>query len=283
MTPYGTSDEYSRLRAVIMCPPVHFEIKTPINLVQAKWHQLGRGPDPVERMRQYTAVKDALIKKGVDVWEISPSKEFPYQVFTRDAGVVAESGVIVGRFKFDARIGEERELAEIIERRKLKIVYQCEAPGVFEGGDFMFLNRACAYVGIGDRTDADAFEQLKARMSNLELHPVDLPEGYLHLDVVLNIISPDTALAYNDALPDSILEHLASSGFNIISVPESEQETMGTNGLSMGDKTVITASCNRSTNDTLRKHGYTVIEIEMSEIIKGGGGPRCMTLPVWRE
>ena len=283
MTPYGTCDEYSRLRAVIMCPPVHFEIKTPINAVQAKWHRLGRGPDPVERLRQYNAVKDALIKNSVDVWEISPSKEFPYQVFTRDAGVVAEAGAIVGRFKFDLRIGEERELTEMLERRKLKIAYKCKAPGVFEGGDFMFLNNACAYVGIGDRTDAVAFDQLKTRMPNLELHPVYLPEGYLHLDVVLNIISPDTALAYTEALSDPILKHLEASGFRIIPIPESEQETMGTNGLSIGGQTLITASCNRSTNEKLRKHGFTPIEIEMSEIIKGGGGPRCMTLPVWRE
>jgi N-dimethylarginine dimethylaminohydrolase len=283
MTQYGTCDEYSRLRAVIMCPPVHFEIKTPINSVQAKWHQLGQGPDPVERLRQYHTVKDALIENSVDVWEMSPSKAFSYQVFTRDTGVVAEAGSVVGRFKFDARIGEERELVKMLEREALPIVYECRAPGIFEGGDFMFLNSTCAYVGIGDRTDADAFEQLNTRMPDLELHPVDLPEGFLHLDVVLNILSPDTALAYTAALPDPILAHLETSGFHIIPVPESEQETMGTNGLSIGDNTVITASCNERTNDNLRRNGFRTIEIEMSEIIKGGGGPRCMTLPVRRE
>jgi N-dimethylarginine dimethylaminohydrolase len=282
MTPFGTCDEYSRLRSVIMCPPVHFEIKTPINAVQAKWHGLGRGPDPVEGLRQYTAVKDALIKKGVDVWEIPPSKDFSYQVFTRDAGVVAETGAIVGRFKFKARMGEERELVKMLEREALPVAYECSAPGIFEGGDFVFLNNACAYVGIGDRTDADAFGQLKTRMPDLELHPVDLPEGYLHLDVVLNIVSADTALAFVDALPAPILEHLEASGVHIISVPASEQETMGTNALSIGENTLITASCNTSTNEKLRRQGFAAIEIEMSEIIKGGGGPRCMTLPVWR-
>lgn len=147
----------------------------------------------------------------------------------------------------------------------------------------MFLNSESAYVGIGDRTDKNAFEQLKAGMPKLELHPVSLPEGYLHLDVVLNILSPDTALVYTEALPDPILKQLESSGIRILPVPAPEQETMGTNGLSIGDNTVITASCNSMTNDMLRQNGFTTIEIEMSEIIKGGGGPRCMTLPVWRE
>ena len=281
MTPYGTCDEYSRLRAVIMCPPTHFEIKTPINRVQAKWQRLGRGPDPVKRIHQYQAVKDALIERDVDVWEMTPSEKFTYQVFTRDVGVVAETGAIIGRFKFDARAGEESEAAVMLDK-SVQIAYRCEAPGVFEGGDFVFLNRECAYVGIGDRTDEDAFEQLKARMPKLELRPVHLPEGFLHLDVVLNIISPDTALAFVDALPDAILKHLESSGIRIIPVPKSEQETMGTNGLSIGDITVVTAFCNRWTNDMLRQNGFKTIEIEMSEIIKGGGGPRCMTLPVRR-
>jgi len=264
-----------------MCPPAYFEIKTPINLVQAKWHRLGRGPDPVERMHQYHAVKDVLIERDVDVWEMTPSKKFTYQVFTRDVGVVAETGAVIGRFKFDARAGEECEAAEML-CRSVQIAYQCQAPGVFEGGDFMFLNRECAYVGIGDRTDEDAFEQLKARMPKLELRPVYLPEGFLHLDVVLNILSQDTALAFVDALPEAIVKHLESSGIRILPVSKSEEETMGTNGLSIGDNIVVTASCNRSTNDMLRQYGFKTIEVEMSEIIKGGGGPRCMTLPIRR-
>jgi len=264
-----------------MCPPIHFEIKTPINRVQAKWHRLDRGPDPVQRIRQYQAVKDALVKRDVEVWEIPPSEKFTYQVFTRDVGVATETGAVIGRFRFDAREGEEDEAAKVLGRH-IWIAYRCKAPGVFEGGDFMFLNRECAYVGIGDRTDREAFEQLKARMPELELLPVNLPEGFLHLDVVLNIISPDTALGFVDALPDAILKHLESSGIRILPVSKSEQETMGTNGLSIGDNTVITASCNRRTNDMLRQSGFKTIEIEMSEIIKGGGGPRCMTLPIRR-
>ncbi len=58
---------------------------------------------------------------------------------------------------------------------------------------------------------------------------------------------------------------------------------MGTNVLALGNKQVIAASCNRRINDQLRKNGFETIEIEMSEIIKGGGGPRCMTLPVNRS
>jgi N-dimethylarginine dimethylaminohydrolase len=282
MPDYGTRDEYSNLRALIMCPPVYFEIDTPINKVQQKWQQLGRGPDPAKKLHQYGAVKRALESRGVDVHEIKPSKKFPFQVFTRDAGVITQRGAFISRFKRDLRMGEEQVVAGVLQQIDLDITHPVEAPGVFEGGDFVFLDHARAFVGIGDRTDTEGFDQIKARMPFLELYPVPFPEGFLHLDVVLNIISPNTALAYPEALPTPVLDQLRSSGFRIIPVPETEQETMGTNVLAIGDGTVISASCNRKTNSHLRKHGFTPIEIEMSEIIKGGGGPRCMTLPVWR-
>jgi N-dimethylarginine dimethylaminohydrolase len=33
----------------------------------------------------------------------------------------------------------------------------------------------------------------------------------------------------------------------------------------------------------LRKHGITVIELDLSEFTNAGGGPTCMTLPLIRD
>jgi N-dimethylarginine dimethylaminohydrolase len=283
MIRYGTRDEYSPLRCVITCPPTHFKIQKPINKVQAKWHQRGRGPDPVKSLHQYETVKHVLQKKGISVLEIPPARRFCYQVFTRDAGFITTEGAFIGRFKCAPRMGEQRLFADMLEQEGIRIIYHFEEPAVFEGGDFLFLNRDCAFIGIGDRTNNDALNRLKSRLPSVDLHPVRLPEGYLHLDVVFNIISPDTALAYADALPNEFLSSLQGLGFKIIPVSRDEQETMGTNVLALGNKQLIAASRNQRVNKQLRKNGFETIEIEMSEIIKGGGGPRCMTLPVDRS
>jgi len=37
------------------------------------------------------------------------------------------------------------------------------------------------------------------------------------------------------------------------------------------------------TNGDLRDRGVEVIEIRSSEISRGRGGPRCMSMPLWRE
>ena len=40
---------------------------------------------------------------------------------------------------------------------------------------------------------------------------------------------------------------------------------------------------NNVTNEVLRRAGIKVLEIEGSELSRGRGGPRCMSMPLYRE
>jgi N-dimethylarginine dimethylaminohydrolase len=282
MENFGTCDEYSKLRRVILCPPTYFEIKTPINATQAKWFNMGRGPDPVKSLDQYETVKNALLNEEVEVWEISPSKNYTYQIFTRDVGVISHQGAFMGQFKFDPRKGELKPFSNMLNRNNVPVYHRFKDGAVFEGGDFIFINRNEAFVGVGDRTNEEGLRALNNRLPSMTLYPVHLPEGFLHLDVVLNLISPNIALAYLPAVSDESRSFLESKRFEIIDVYEEEQETMATNVLAIGDNKILSASCNKITNEKIRNKGFDVIEFDLSEIVKGGGGIRCMTLPVLR-
>jgi N-dimethylarginine dimethylaminohydrolase len=283
MSNYGTINEFSKLKTAILCPPTHFEIRKPINVIQAKWHELGRGPDPVKRIQQYEVFKNTLIREGVTVWEILPSKQYTYQVFTRDICVSTDNGLIVANLKFAPRKGEEKEVVRELATRGIDVSFTIKGPAILEGGDFVFIDKGNVLLGIGDRTNGEALEKLRVFEPSIKFHPVYLPKDFLHLDVVLNIVSGNLALAYVPALDDDTLSLLKSRRFRIINVSSEEQETMATNALAIGDNKVLAAGSNRRTNAEMRKQGLDVIEIDMSEILKGGGGPRCMTLPVLRE
>ena len=46
---------------------------------------------------------------------------------------------------------------------------------------------------------------------------------------------------------------------------------------------VVTYDRNYVSNQLLREHGIKVIEIPGSELVRGRGGPRCMSQPLIRE
>ena len=46
---------------------------------------------------------------------------------------------------------------------------------------------------------------------------------------------------------------------------------------------MLTFAGNRDVNEQLRALGLEVIAPEITQILKGGGGPHCMTFPLLRD
>ncbi len=64
---------------------------------------------------------------------------------------------------------------------------------------------------------------------------------------------------------------------------EREQWNDGSNTLCIAPGVVVVYERNDVTNAILRDYGLTVLEIPSSELSRGRGGPRCMSMPLWRE
>ena len=62
-----------------------------------------------------------------------------------------------------------------------------------------------------------------------------------------------------------------------------EQWNDGSNTLAIAPGVVVTYDRNYVSNQCLREHGIKVIEIKSSELSRGRGGPRCMSMPLIRE
>ena len=76
---------------------------------------------------------------------------------------------------------------------------------------------------------------------------------------------------------------LIKCGGGDIITAEREQWNDGSNTLCIAPGTVIVYERNNVTNDILREKGLKVLEIPSSELSRGRGGPRCMSMPLWRE
>ena len=62
-----------------------------------------------------------------------------------------------------------------------------------------------------------------------------------------------------------------------------EQWNDGINILTISPGTVIYYERNHINNELLDKHSIKVIPIKSSELSRGRGGPRCMTMPLVRD
>ena len=80
-----------------------------------------------------------------------------------------------------------------------------------------------------------------------------------------------------------IRRHFPKCGGNSRAASEREQWNDGSKTLCVRPGIVVAYDRNHITSDLLRDHGITVLEIPSSELSRGRGGPRCMSMPLERE
>lgn len=268
--------EYAELKRVVLCPPRYMEIKEVINDIQKEYAK--ENIDVEYAMEQHANFVKALNAHGVETILLEPSKQFPEQVFTRDIGFIIDDQVFISEMASTVRQGEERELQNWLAANN--IPFHTISGTNAEGGDVM-IDGNTVFIGISSRTSSAAARHLKAYLPNYEIIEIPLSHKYLHLDCVFNILSPQEALIFPEALSTESINLLAER-YQLIHVEAAEQFTLGTNVLSIGNKHVFSLPQNKQVNQKLREYGFSVIEVDLSEIIKSGGSFRCCTMPIFR-
>ncbi|MGG4488226.1 dimethylarginine dimethylaminohydrolase family protein [Metabacillus idriensis] len=268
--------EYDSLKRVLVCQPNYMRITEVINETQR--HYADENIDVGLAVRQHQQFVKTLEENGAEVIMLTPYEKYPEQVFTRDIGFTLGKTVFVSEMGQDIRQGEEEVLRSWLDSQGYPM--QCLKEHRIEGGDVL-IDRTSIFVGVSDRTCMNAIEKLQSLVPAFEVIPVPINEKYLHLDCVFNVLSETEALVFPDAFEEKELKMLGKR-YNLIEVTETEQFTMGTNVLSIGDKKIISLPVNQNVNQQLRDRGYDVIEVDITEIIKSGGSFRCCTLPILR-
>ena len=273
--------EFAPLRRVAVCQPAFFELREPINVVQASHLAAGHRVSPEGAAANHAELSRALQAANVDILEVPPDHRFPYQINTRDAAVATPAGVILGRFRLPARQGEEQHVRCALEAAGHQVLGAMRS-AAFEGGDFVALDQGRAAVGVGARTEIGALAELASLLGpDVELVAVPFEQRYLHLDMIFNVVADGLALACRAALPPTFLDRVCRD-VRILEVSADEVFKHGCNVLAVGPGRIVSHSANRRVNELLRAEGLEVTVVDVSELARSGGGPRCLTLPIER-
>jgi N-dimethylarginine dimethylaminohydrolase len=268
------------LKKVLLCRPSFLKLN-PINEIAKKWL---RQPLDMEKMEaEHRLLVKAYEDNGVETVFIDPDPGLPYTVFSRDFGGCIREGYILGKFREPVRFGErelyKKRMAELGVPAALEV-----GQGFFEGGDFFFLDDHTLAIGMIARSDAAGVAEIRRGLGDLGYTVIGVPADnrYLHLDMCFNLVCEDLAVAYTPGLPGEFLEAAAKRGIEIIAGNEEAIFDHGYNLQAIGNRRVISLKRNAALNEALDKRGVKIIEVDITEILKAGGGPHCMTFPLER-
>ena len=208
------------------------------------------------------------------------------------------------------------------EYGRVPLLYEPEDEHTLEGGDILVLSPKVAAVGISQRTHPVAIELLAKRLLQEEngfeqVLAIDIPKArsFMHLDTVFTMVDRDKFTVHpnireelrlfvlergehgrlsiteeHGRLEDVLREHLDLDRVTLIPCggdspidAAREQWNDGSNTFAVAPGKVVVYDRNHTTNRLLADHGIQVLPIPSSELSRGRGGPRCMTMPLRRD
>ena len=258
-------------RTYLMCPPEHFTVQYSIN----PWMT---GTERVDRhvaMGQWQTLADTYRSLGHQVRLIDPVPGLPDMVFAANGATVIGGAVLGARFHHPQRAAEGPAYLDWFRAAGYSAVHESALTNEGEG-DIVFAGTTIL-AGYGFRSDASISTDLEAvfGLPVVSLRLVD--PRYYHLDTALCVLDATTAAYYPAAFDAAARDALASVFTDLIEATDADAGVLGLNAVSDGHHVVLPTAA-RSLAAQLRERGFEPVGVDMSEMLKAGGGPKCCTL-----
>ncbi len=266
-------NEGETLRRVVVCPPG----REYVTYDDPRAHNIAEPADLARAQAQHARLRETLALYGAQVITVPELAGHPNSVFTRDPIVVTPEGFVELHMGLPTRRGEETWLAEHLVSLGVPRAGRIEPPGTIEGGDVILAGRV-AFVGRSSRTNASGFRQmadLLARMG-FEVRSAPIPDRYLHIGGAMSMVAPDRVVACDGVFPADFFH-----GFEVILVPP--DSFVSGNVICLRPNEVIAEAGQGVLIERLEDAGVRVHALDLSEFVKGSGGPSCLILPVERQ
>ncbi|MXQ52361.1 dimethylarginine dimethylaminohydrolase family protein [Shimazuella alba] len=226
-------------------------------------------PDYDKAVAQHEQYVEALKKCGLEVIVLEADESFPDSTFVEDTAVLTSNSAIITNPGAESRNGEIKEIREVVKKYYDKLE-EIQSPGFLDGGDVLQIDDHF-YVGLSARTNREGAEQFAKIQKKYGYETTIVPlEKFFHLKTgVAYLGNKDLVVA------GEFVDHLVFNDYNKIVVEPVEE--YAANCIRINDYVVIPKGFG-DTKQKIEAAGYTVIELDMSEIQKQDGGLSCLSL-----
>ena len=259
-------------RRYLMCRPTHFAVTYRIN----PWMDPTAPYDTALAVAQWETLRQTFLDLGHTVDLIEGLPGLPDMVFAANGGTVIDGKALAVQFRDAERADEGPAYKAWFEAAGFPTF---DSKNTNEGEGDILLAGEFVLAGTGFRTAHAAHAEVQEVFGRpvITLQLVD--PAYYHLDTALCVLderniaylpsafSPGSQAVLRQLFPDAVLATAADA------------EVLGLNAVSDGRTVVLPVQATALTA-ALQAAGYETVGVDVSELRKAGGGPKCCTLEV---
>jgi N-dimethylarginine dimethylaminohydrolase len=260
----------TRQRHYLMCRPTYFDVCYSIN----PWMDPAKPAAAELAFAQWDRLRKTLTGLGHRVEVLEPLPGLPDMVFAANGAIARGKDALVARFRYAQRAEEAPAYLDWFVAAGYRV---CQAAWTNEGeGDFLFAGRRIL-AGSGFRSDVRARREVQETFGLPVVGLTLVNPRFYHLDTALAVLDDDEIMYYPAAFSPAsraILERLYP---NAVIATSADAAAFGLNAVSDGCHVILpetaTGLCAQ-----LSGRGFQPVRVDMSELLKAGGGAKCCVL-----
>ncbi len=257
-------------RRYLMCPPAYFDVRYSIN----PWMDPTKPVNRELAILQWQQLADLYVKLRHKVELIPALPGLPDMVFATNGGTVLDRCVLVARFLHDQRAPVADAYFEWFHSKRFHVQ---RGEWVNEGeGDYLAAG-PWLLAGSGFRTDPRSHRESEEFFGRPVISLTLVNERYYHLDTALAVLDDDQIMYYPEAFSTRSRAILRKLFPGAILATDADARVLGLNAVSDGWNVILPEAATHLAKE-LRARDFRPLGIDLSELLKAGGGVKCCTL-----
>lgn len=303
---WGIKSAFGKIRKIMAYEPGN-EQKDSLISEDYQLFNLPEGPTDLDKLQEeHRSLVAALKAEGIEVIYLDPKEPLigTYGIPLRSVPYTRETIMVRGGAIIERPVPAYKKGLEVFHAKRLMelgcpILHTIHGKGAFEASNMVWIDDTSVILSVGLRGNMEGLHQVEQILRGLgveDIHIAHLPgylhtrehqvggsSGIFHLDMAFGMAYYKIGVLWPGGVGYDTILWLENKGVDIIEVSDEELNTCAPNLLPIAPKKVIVSAFNLRMTDELRKRGIEIIELDLSEFAKGGGGPTCLTLPLIRD